>query len=333
MSSQSRVSSTGTDSLRRSSTAMAFGTVGSRLTGFVRTALLAAAIGTALFADAFNVANTIPNMIYVLLLGGALNAAFVPQLVRAMKQDEDGGIAYTDRRVTAAGLLLLTISAVTTAAAPLLVDVYTDFTGSQRSLTIALARYCLPQIAFYGLFTILGQILNARGRFGPMMWAPIVNNVIVAGVAAAFLAVAGEARAEPGTARLLGIGSTLGVVMQLVLLIPYLRGTGYRWTPRFDWRGSGLGKAARLGAWTVVVVIVNQVGYWVVIQLSTKASQLADQQQLGIGLGYSAYSNAHLLWMVPHGVVTVSLLTALLPRLSRQVADGDVGGIGADVLH
>jgi putative peptidoglycan lipid II flippase len=322
-------------SIQRSSTAMALGTIGSRLTGFVRNALLAAALGSALFADAFNVANTIPNILYILLLGGALNAVFVPQLVRAMKQDEDGGLAYTNRLLTAAGVLLLVITVAATAAAPLVVDLYTDFTGSQRALTIALARYCLPQIFFYGLFTIVGQILNARGRFGPMMWAPIVNNLAVIGVAASYLGFTADARSAEDIGSqatlLLGLGSTLGVIMQSVILIPFLRGAGYRWTPRFDWRGAGLGKAAQLAGWTVMVVLVNQVGYWVVIQLSTKVSQLADQQHIGYGVGYSAYTNAHLLWMIPQGVVTVSLLTAMLPRLSRQVADGALANMRTDL--
>ncbi|GAA1580873.1 hypothetical protein GCM10009789_38420 [Kribbella sancticallisti] len=314
---------------------MALGTVVSRLTGFVRSALLAAALGSALFADAFTVANTIPNILYILLLGGALNAVFVPQLVRAMTRDRDGGVAYTNRLLTAAGALLLVITVAATAAAPVVVDVYTDFTGAQRELTVMLARYCLPQIFFYGLFTIAGQVLNSHGRFGPMMWAPIVNNLVVIGVAASYLVLAANARnaGDPGSqaAGLLGLGSTLGVALQSAVLIPFLHGVGYRWSPRFDWRGSGLDKAARLAGWTVLVVVVNQLGYWVVIQLSTKVSQLADQQHLGYGVGYSAYSNAHLLWMIPQGVVTVSLLTALLPRLSRQAEAGDLTSMRADL--
>ncbi|WP_399433761.1 murein biosynthesis integral membrane protein MurJ, partial [Streptomyces sp. WAC05950] len=161
-------------SVLRSGALMAAGSIVSRATGFIRSAVVVAALGTGLLGDSYAVANTVPNIIYILLIGGALNAVFVPELVRAAKEHADGGAAYTDRLLTACTVALLSLTAVAVLAAPLIVSVYTDYEGAQASTTVALARYCLPQILFYGLFTLLGQVLNARGRFGAMMWTPVL---------------------------------------------------------------------------------------------------------------------------------------------------------------
>ena len=164
----------------RGSAVMAAGSVVSRATGFARSAVVAAALGTiGPTADGYAVGNALPTIVYMLLLGGALNAVFVPELVKAAKEHDDGGAAYTDRLVTVCVLALLAITATAVWAAPAIVDAYTDYTGPQAAMTTALARYCLPQIFFLGLFTLLGQVLNARGRFGAMMWAPVLNNLVV----------------------------------------------------------------------------------------------------------------------------------------------------------
>src|SRR4051812_32075631 len=163
---------------------MAAGTVVSRLSGFVRTSLLAAALGTGLHADIFNVANTVPNMLYILLAGGVFNAVLVPQLVRAMTSDPDGGEAYTNRVITLSALFLGAVSVLLVVAAPWVMGVFlsSDYEcpalAGQRDSIIAFARFCLPQVFFYGMFALVGQVLNARRRFGPMMWAPIANNVV-----------------------------------------------------------------------------------------------------------------------------------------------------------
>lgn len=324
-------------SVLRSGAVMAVGTIASRATGFVRNMMIVAALGSALFADAYTVGNSMPNILYILLLGGALNAVFVPQLVRAMKTDADGGEAFANRLLTGTMFLLFLITAAATVAAPLIVDVYSNFSGAQRSLTVAFARYCLPQIFFYGLFAMLGQILNARDRFGPMMWTPILNNVVVIAVFGAYLVVGASARSAEampawGT-RLLGIGTTLGIVVQAVALVPFLRRAGFSWRPRFDWRGAGMSKAARLGTWTVLVVLVNQLGYLVVTRLSTQASVIARQEGIDYGVGFTAYSSAYLLWIIPQGVVTVSLLTALMPKMSRAAAEGDLNSIRDDLSY
>ncbi|MFF3458445.1 murein biosynthesis integral membrane protein MurJ [Streptomyces sp. NPDC002730] len=322
-------------SVLRSGAAMAAGSIVSRATGFIRSAVVVAALGTGLLADGYTVANTVPNVLYTLLIGGALNAVFVPELVRAAKEHEDGGAAYTDRLLTACTVALLLITAAAVLAAPSLVAFYTDYTGAQAGLTVALARYCLPQILFYGLFTLLGQVLNARSRFGAMMWTPVLNNLVVIGVFGLYLGVAAGSGGTLGQseARLLGWGTTAGIVVQALALIPSLRAAGFRWRPRFDWRGSGLTRPLRSAGWLLLLVLTNQFAYWVVTRLSTSTAKHAVEAGLAGGAGYTAYTNAYVLWAVPQGIVTVSLVTALLPRMSRAAADSDLPAVRRDVSY
>ncbi|MCI4041235.1 murein biosynthesis integral membrane protein MurJ [Streptomyces sp. TRM75563] len=308
---------------------MAAGSVVARATGFARSAVVAAALGTiGPTADGYAVGNALPTIVYMLLLGGALNAVFVPELVRAAKEHPDEGVAYTDRLVTVCVVALSVITATAVWAAPAIVDVYTDYTGRQAAMTVALARYCLPQIFFLGLFTLLGQILNARGRFGAMMWTPVLNNVVVIAVFGLYLALSlggGDTLTPTGTA-LLGWGTTAGITVQTLALVPALRATRFRWRPRFDWRGSGLTRPLRAAGWLVLLVLANQAAYWVTTRLATSAG-------LDGGPGFGAYNNAYVLWVVPHGIITVSVVTALLPRMSAAAADGDLVGVRRDVSH
>ncbi|MET7503604.1 murein biosynthesis integral membrane protein MurJ [Streptomyces microflavus] len=322
-------------SVLRSGAVMAAGSVVSRATGFVRSAVVVAALGTGLTADGYTVANTVPNILYILLIGGALNAVFVPELVRAAKEHADGGAAYTDRLLTLCAVGLLALTGLAVAAAPLIVGVYTDYDGRQAGLTVALARYCLPQILFYGLFTLLGQVLNARGRFGAMMWTPVLNNVVIIGVFGLYITVAANSAGtlSDTDAQLLGWGTTAGIAVQTLALIPALRAARFRWRPRFDWRGSGLTRPMRSAGWLVLLVLTNQLAYWVVTRLSTTAGQEAFEQQVAGGAGYTAYSYAYQLWVVPQGIITVSLVTALMPRMSRAAADGDLAGVRRDVAY
>src|SRR6476660_7307437 len=204
---------------------MAAGTIFSRLRGFVRGILLAAALGVGLHADVFNIANTVPNMLYILLAGGVVNAVLVPPLVRAMKDDPDGGEAYTNRIITLAGLFLAVVTVLLVIAAPLLMRLFLDpkfFTpelAAQRDSVIAFARYCLPQVFFYGMFVLVGQVLNSRGRFGPMMWAPIANNVVSMVVLVVYIGVFGTHSTgafSTGEELLLGLGSTAGIALQFL---------------------------------------------------------------------------------------------------------------------
>ncbi|MDX6759165.1 murein biosynthesis integral membrane protein MurJ [Streptomyces sp. F8] len=322
-------------SVLRSGALMAAGSIVSRATGFIRSAVVVAALGTGLLGDGYAVANTVPNILYILLVGGALNAVFVPELVRAAKEHADGGAAYTDRLLTACTAALVALTATAVVAAPLIVSAYTGYRGAQADTTVALARYCLPQILFYGLFTLLGQVLNSRGRFGAMMWTPVLNNVVVIAVFGLFLYVSHDAAGGLTAAetRLLGLGTTAGIVVQALALIPPLRAARFRWRPRFDWRGSGLGRPLRNAGWTVLLVLTNQIAYWVVTRLSTATGQRAVDAGLAGGAGYTAYSNAYQLWIVPQGIITVSLVTALMPRMSSAAADGDLGAVRRDVSY
>ncbi|MEU8619710.1 murein biosynthesis integral membrane protein MurJ [Streptomyces sp. NPDC048623] len=314
-------------SVLRSGALMAAGSLVSRATGFVRSAVVAAAIGTGFVADGYAVGNSVPTIVYMLLLGGALNAVFVPELVKAAKEHEDGGVAYTDRLLTVCVLALTVLTAVAVLAAPAIVDGYTDYTGAQRDTTIAFARSCLPQILFLGLFTLLGQVLNARGRFGAMMWTPVLNNIVVIGVFALFLVVSDGGGLTAGETALLGWGTTAGIAVQALALVPSLRAAGFRWRPRLDWRGSGLTAPLRAAGWLVLLVLTNQAAYWVTTKVATAAGQRAE------GAGLSAYNNAYLLWAVPHGIITVALVTALMPRMSGAAAEGDLTAVRRDVAY
>jgi len=312
--------------LLRSSAVMAAGTLVSRLSGVVRSALLAAALGNRIHADVFNIANTLPNMLYILLAGGVINAVLVPQLVRSLTNDPDGGEGYTSRVITLVGVFLatVTVALMLTAQWWMRIFVADSFDEASYDSAVTLARYCLPQVFFYGMFVLVGQVLNSRRRFGPMMWAPITNNVISIAMLVTYLVVfgAGDPGHGPftsGQALLIGLGSTLGIAAQLLVLLPYLRAAGVSLRPRFDLRGSGLGHTLRLGVWTLLFVLANQIAYFIVVRLASTGAEK--------GAGYTIYSAVFLVIMVPHSIVTVSLATAILPRLSSLAGAGDRRGV------
>ncbi len=333
---------TGQSSLLASSAVMAAGTAVSRITGYVRSALLAAALGIGLHADVFNIANTIPTSLYILLAGGVFNAVLVPQLVRAMRNDEDRGVGYTNRIVTLAAVFLFAATVVLVIAAPLvmrlLVPSFFDVGfGAQRDSAIAFARYCLPQVFFYGMFVLVGQVLNARGSFGPMMWAPIANNVVAVSVLVIYLVSFGPAKDllggyTPRQELLLGAGSTLGIITQFLILVPFVRATGYRFRPAWDFRGSGLGHTLRLGMWTVGFVMVNQVAYFAIVRIASRGATAAAAQGEVIA-AYTVYANASALVLVPHAIATVSLGTAMLPRISSLASQGDLAGARQEIAR
>ncbi|MGW8945770.1 murein biosynthesis integral membrane protein MurJ [Streptomyces koyangensis] len=322
--------------LVRSSVLMAVGTVVSRATGLIRQVLQAAALGTGLLASTYNTANTVPTSLYTLLIGGALNAVLVPQLVRARATEPDGGRAYEQRLVTLVVCVLGVGTALAVWAAPEIVGLYMrDTPGSHEAfeLTVTFARFLLPQIFFYGLFGIYGQLLNAREKFGAMMWTPVLNNVVLVAMFAAYLGLmAAPGRVEDITAdqvRLLGIGTTAGVAIQALALVPFARAAGFRFRPRFDWRGNGLGRSVHAAKWTLLFVLANQVALTVV----TNFANAADQELPQAGAGYTAYTYAQTIWLLPQSIVTVSLVTALLPHMSRAVAEGRLGDLRADLTR
>ncbi|MFI1852801.1 murein biosynthesis integral membrane protein MurJ [Streptomyces sp. NPDC020480] len=327
--------------LLKSSAVMAAGTLVSRLTGFVRQLVIVAAIGAATLGDTYAVAYQLPAMIYFLTVGGGLNSVFVPQLVRSMKEDEDGGDAYANRLLTLVMVVLAALVAVSVFAAPTLVRTLSpSIAGNPHANAVAItfARYCLPTIFFMGVHVVVGQILNARGSFGAMMWTPVLNNIVVIASFGLFIWVFGTASTSdmgvtnitPEGVRLLGIGTLLGLTVQALAMFPYLRAAGFRFRPRFDWRGHGLGKAAKLAKWTVLFVLANQAGNVVVTRLATAAGAKADNQGFP-GTGLIGYQSAQLIWGMPQAIITVSVMAALLPRISRAAHDGDTGAVRDDI--
>ncbi|MGW0992333.1 murein biosynthesis integral membrane protein MurJ [Streptomyces sp. NPDC002523] len=324
--------------LLQSSAVMAAGTMVSRLTGFIRSALIAAALGLGVLADTFQVAYQLPTMIYILTVGGGLNSVFVPQLVRSMKEDEDGGEAFANRLLTLVVVALAALTGLAMFAAPLLVRLLSNSVATNAAandVAVTFTRYFLPSIFFMGIHVVMGQILNARGKFGAMMWTPVLNNIVIIVTLGMFIWVYGTAANShmtvtsipPEGQRLLGVGVLLGLVVQALAMIPYLRETGFRIRLRFDWKGHGLGKAAMLAKWTVLFVLANQAGAMIVTQLSTAAGEDSGIK----GTGFAAYANAQLIWGLPQAIITVSLMAALLPRISRAAHEGDGGAVRDDI--
>lgn len=317
---------------------MAAGTMISRVLGFVRVAFLAFLIGNGTAqADTYAIATTIPTSLYILFAGGALNTVLVPQLVRAVKNDPDGGEAYTNRIITAFLVIVGAITAIVTIAAPLVIRVYSADEWQVSSMTehydamVFMAYLCLPTVFLYGAFFLFGQVLNARDKFGPMMWAPIANNVVQLVVLSVYLGVWGTSDGRAPFSQpqmwLLGGGMTLGIAAQTLVMVHFLRKTGFRYKPRFDLRGTGLGHTFNLAKWTLGFVLVNQLVLVIVDKLATSATAG------GSGAGLMVYNNAYLIFVLPHSLITVSLATAMLPSASRLAAEKDFAGVRDETLR
>lgn len=314
-------------SLAKSSGRMAIASLVSRITGFFWKIMLVWAVGSGIVNDSFNIANTMPNIFFELLLGGVLSSVVVPLLVRS-QDDPDGGQAYTQRMLTVGLVVLLVGTAAAVLAAPALTSLYIE-PGQNASpeLTTAFARLLLPEIFFYGVFALLSAVLNAKHIFGPTAWAPVMNNIVVIVTLALFMMLPGEISTNPvrmGEPKLLvlGIGVTFGIVVQAVLLVPPLLRSGFR----FRWRW-GIDRRMKefggLALWILGYVAVSQIG----VTINTRVLTLGDPG------GVTIYSNAWLLFQLPYGVIGVSLLTAIMPRLSRNAADGDTRKVVADLSY
>ncbi|WP_328612245.1 murein biosynthesis integral membrane protein MurJ [Amycolatopsis sp. NBC_00345] len=314
-------------SLAKASGRMAIASLISRITGFLWKLLLVAAIGAGISNDSFNVANTMPNIIFELLMGGVLASVVVPLLVRS-QDDEDGGEAYTQRLLTVAVSLLLIGTVVAVIAAPAFTSLYVDSSGkASPQLTTAFAYLLLPEIFFYGVFALLSAVLNAKQIFGPTAWAPVVNNMVVIFTILVVWIMPGQIdEAHPSITDpkvlTLGLGVTAGIVAQAFMLIPPLLRSGFR--PRWRW---GIDRRMKefggLALWIVGYVAVSQVGYTITTRVLTR----------GTPGGVTAYSNAWLLFQLPYGVIGVSLLTAIMPRMSRAAADGDTKKLIGDLSY
>ncbi|GLU47009.1 murein biosynthesis integral membrane protein MurJ [Nocardiopsis ansamitocini] len=312
-------------SMMRSSMVMAVGTMVSRITGFIRTIVIAAALGTQLLGDAFNTAYTIPFIINDLLIGGLMASVIVPFLVKRRKRDSDGGKATEDRLFTGAVLLLFVVTAIMIAAAELLIGLYaSSFQPQQAQVSVYLARFLLAQIFFVGMSGLMSAMLNTRNKFGAPVWAPVLNNLVMITVAALFLWVAPGRSVETVTDSelvLLGAGTSCGMVVQAVVLLVSLWRSGYRWRPRLDMRNSGLGEAMRTAGWMLLYTVMTQVGFLITTNIATRANVAAAENGAGVGAGITAYNYGYQLFQLPYAIIAVSLITVLLPTMSAFAAD------------
>jgi putative peptidoglycan lipid II flippase len=314
----------GAAGLRRASGVMALGTMASRATGFLRTVAIAAAIGTGALGDAYNVANTTPNILYDLLLGGVLTSVIVPVLVRASKEDADGGEAFASSLLTLVAVGLGTMAAISVAAAPLIIKIYLAAGGAEQDLAVTFLRWFLPQIVFYGIGATIGAILNVRRSFAAPMFAPVLNNLIMISICIVFVFLPGPRPASVGTitgtqTAVLAGGTTLGVIVMTLALLPSLRAVGFRYRPRLDIGDPRLRTATRLAGWTLLYVAVSQAGYLVVVRLSSGQT------------AYTVYTYAYQVFQLPYAVIGVSVITALLPRMSAHAAQGNAGAVRDDL--
>lgn len=329
-------------SILRSSLIMASGTVFSRFLGIIRAILLAATIGvTTNAADAFGVANQLPNNVYAIIVGGVLNAVLVPQIVRA-RLHLDGGKAYIDRLLTLAIVIFGSITVLTTVSAPLLVSLYTNgWDSDQLALATAFAYWCLPQLFFYGLYSLLGEVLNAKSKFGPYMWAPVLNNIVAIIGMGAFIWQFGldptgqQTVAEWTQSQIawLAGSATVGVASQALILLVFWKRMGLSFTFNFSWRGVGLGPAMRTASWTLGMLIVTQIGGIVQTAVASSAieGRVVSDGTIAIA-SVAAMSIAWLIFMLPHSVATVSIATAYFTRMSIHAMEKKFDELKTDLV-
>ena len=282
-------------------------------------------------ADAFAVANGLPNTVYVIVAGGVLSAVLVPQIVRA-EAHADGGSAYINKLLTVALVILAVATVLATVLAPLLTLLYgATLPRETLELAIAFAWWCLPQIFFYGLYTLLGEVLNARRSFGPFTWVPVLNNVVAIAGLLVFATLFGVdpdgTRAAdawtPAMVAVLAGSATAGIAAQALILFWFWRRIGLRYRPDFAWRGVGLGTAGRMAGWTFGMLLLTTFAGIVQTQVLGTAS--------GQNASVAAVDYAWLIFMLPHSVITVSIATAYFTRMSEHAAGDDLGRVRDDV--
>ncbi|CAN5395803.1 murein biosynthesis integral membrane protein MurJ [soil metagenome] len=323
--------------LGRASAILAAGTVVSRILGFARGAVLAAAIGqtASASANAFGVANQLPNNIYALIAGGVLSAVLVPQIVKAGLHD-DGGQRFINRIVTLGIVVFAAVTLIATFAAPALVHLYAQqastggrgFSPAAIALATVLAYWCLPQIFFYALYSLLSEVLNARRIFGPFTWAPVLNNVVSIGGLVAFMIIFGGSAANSSTdvwtggrIILLGATTTLGVAAQALVLLLFWKRAGLKFRPDFRWRGVGLGATGKAAGWLFGMVLITQIAGIFQSRVASEATTA----------GIAALQNSWLIFILPHSVVAVSIATAYFTRMSGHASRGDLTAVRADI--
>ncbi|MGV1034116.1 MAG: murein biosynthesis integral membrane protein MurJ [Microbacteriaceae bacterium] len=320
--------------IRRASLLLASGTVVSRALGFIRAIVLAAAIGLvgSASANAFAIANQLPNTIYAIVAGGVLSAVLVPQIVRASAA-ADGGAAYINKLLTIAIVVLGLTTVIATIAAPLLTFLYgTQLDQPTLALAIAFAFWCLPQIFFYGMYTVFGEVLNARKSFGPYTWAPVINNIIALLGLVALMVIFGAdpagsrspAEWTPGMIALLAGSATLGVIGQALVLLLFWKRVGLKFALDWKWRGFGLSAAGKMAGWSFGMLLLTTFAGLVETNVAGIASNANEAS-------VAALTNAWLIFMLPHSIITVSIATAYFTRMSEHAARGDLAAVRTDL--
>ncbi len=326
---------------------MASGTAISRVLGFVKAMLLVFVFGATTQADSYQFATQVPNSLYMILAGGALNTVLVPQIVRHARSDADGGEAFINRIMTAFLALLFVATVLATVLAPAVLSLWTSEAwrapeqAANWQQLVFLGMLTMPQLFFYGAFFLVGQVLNARDKFGPMMWAPILNNVVGIAVLGLYAAIwgtnAGSGAFTDAQVLVLGLGSTLGIIVQTLALVPAMRAIGFRYRPRWDLKGQGLGETFHLAKWMLGYVLLTTLVQIVVSRLGSDATVVdasgATTSGAGEGAGIAVYNTAYLVWLLPHSLLTVSLATAMLPSASRLAAAHDLEGVAAETTR
>ncbi|WP_246394797.1 murein biosynthesis integral membrane protein MurJ [Corynebacterium anserum] len=312
----------------RAGGSMAIATLISRITGFLRTVFIGSALGAPV-ASAFNTANTLPNLITELVLGAVLTALVVPVLVRAEKEDPDQGAAFIRRLLTVTFSLTIVVTLVSVLTAPLLVRASLDSDGQVNvGMSTAFAYLVLPQIVFYAMFAVFMAVLNTKSVFKPGAWAPVINNVVTLAVLSLYLFLPQSVTLHPSddvtitnpSVLLLGLGTTAGVVVQVLIMVPYLKKAGIDLRPLWgiDARLKSFGGMAIA---IVVYVAISQLGFILNNRIASQASDAAP----------TIYMQAWQFLQMPYGVIGVTLLTAVMPRLSRNAADGDDKAVVRDL--
>jgi putative peptidoglycan lipid II flippase len=308
------------------SRSMAVASLTSRVTGFLRSIMLVAALGTGAVGNAYNSGNNLPNMIYELLLGGVLSSVLIPLLVHAEAEDEDGGLAYTQRLLSIAVAALGAMTLVVVALAPWIAAIFVH-AGPQRELTGVFATVLLPEIFFYGLGAMFMAVLNIKHVYGPGAWSPVLNNVVMMLTVVVFWALPGPKTLNPSTITnpqvlVIGIGTTIGIAAQALVLVPALRRTGFKWQWRFRAQPGESERLKEIGAlagWVLGYVVISQIGVSVIQRVGNDNG------------GFSVFTYADLLFQMPYGILVVSVLTAIMPRLSRAAVRGDTEAVVDDL--
>jgi len=322
--------------LGRNSLVLSLGTFVSRATGQIRTILLVAAIGIAgTAADAFDIANTLPNMLFALLAAGIIQAVLMPQIMQAIRAENTQ--ERLDKLLTLCAVSLLAITLILVASTPLLIRLFTlsgAWSPAGIALAIAFGYWCIPQVFFYGMFTVLSEVSNARGHFAPTGWAPVANNIISIAGFSAFIWLFGRAQGPIndlsvwGTemTMLLGGTATLGIIAQAVIVFFALRHGGFHWRLEFGLHGIGLRSASRVVGWTIAAVALEQAGLVFLRNVTSAAGQEAAAAET-MAAGPAAFTQALTIYMLPHSLVVVSIITALFPRMAMAAADRDIAGV------